>query len=265
VRRLAANALALVLLPMLAGCRPDTVAVSFRPAVGATYRYEVRVESETTTTLEGGTPQRKVSEVRLVAEHTVLEAGRKGVRVRVLVGEPGTTAQAFVVRFDRSAELVSIESAEGASDEFIGALGIPEIFPGAGGTPPDRRLGPGDEWSLVRPVRVPGADRPARLRTRGRLVELGLAGDEKVARLRSTAELPIQATTLSASGALALDGRQRIEQRATYDLDDGAVRGATATTTGHFRIEIAPPFGSTAPAVPGTLDVRVTSTTRRLG
>jgi hypothetical protein len=261
VRRLAACAL---LLGLLAGCRPDTVAVSFRPKVGTTYRYEIRVKATSITSLEGSAPARKVEEVRLVAVHTVLAAGPDGARVRVLVGEPDTAAQAFIVRFDRAAQLESIDSVEGASAEIVGAVGVPEIFPGATGAPAGRRLAPGDRWTVDHTVAVPGAEQRSRLRVRGRLVELGLAGHEKVARVSSTAELPLRASAAAAGGLLVLDGDQRIEQRAAYDLDDGAVRGARTTTTGRFDIEVQPPAGTVATAVPGTLDVRVTSTTRRL-
>jgi hypothetical protein len=261
VRRLAACAL---LLGLVTACRPDTVAVSFRPKVGTTYRYEIRVKATSTTTLDGNPPDRRVEEVRLVAVHTVLAAGADGVRVRVLVGEPGAAAQAFIVRFDRAAQLESIESVEGASAEIVGALGVPEIFPGATGVPAGRRLAPGDRWTVDRTVAVPGAEQRSRLQVRGRLVELGLAGHEKVARVTSTAELPLRASATTTGGLLILDGDQRIEQRASYDLDDGAVRGARTTTTGRFHVEVQPPAGTVAPAVPGTLDVRVTSTTRRL-
>jgi hypothetical protein len=262
VRRLAACAL----LPLaLVACREHTVAVSFRPEVGATYSYEVRVRAESTTSIEGLEPEEKVEEVRLVAEHTVLDSGDDGVRVRVLVGEPGTTAQSFVVRFDRSAQLESIEAVEGGTDELVSILGVAEIFPGAAGVLPGRRLAPGERWSVEREVAVPGTEVPSEVRTTGRLVELGLDGDEEVARLSSRTVLPLSQLAPTASGLLILDGRQEIAQRATYDLDDGAVRSARATTTGHFDIQVRPPEGTVAPPVPGTLDVRVTSRTRRLG
>ena len=262
VRRLAACA---VLLASLTACRAHTVAIAFRPEVGATFRYEVRVRATTTTTLEGREPDRRDEEVRLIAEHTVLEAGPSGVRVRVLVGEASTVAEEFIVQFNRAAQLESIEAAEGTPAEIIGALGVPEIFPGGAGGPPARRLAPGDEWSVDRLISVPGASEPSRLRVRGRLRELGLAGDEEVARLRSTTELPSSTIAPTAQGFVVLDGHQRIEQSATYDLDDGAVRTVRATTTGQFDIEVQPPFGTIADPVPGTLEVRVTSHTRRLG
>ena len=264
MRRLAVLAVLLAALPALAGCRPHTVTVAFRPEVGATYRYEVRVRATSTTELAGATPERRDEEVRLIAEHTVLESSRRGVRVRVLVGEPGTAAQVFVVRFDRAAQLESIESTEGAPEEITGALGVPEIFPGAVAAPPSRGLAPGDRWDVDRRILVPGASGPSRLRISGRLVELGLTGGEEVARLDSVATFPFRAVAPTADGVVVLDGRQRIHQEAAYDLGDGAVRSVTATTSGRFDIEVQPPAGTQADPVPGTLTVRVRSETRRL-
>lgn len=254
----------MLVLAFLAGCRADTVSVSFRPAAGTVYRYEIRVHAVSTTTLEGRDPERKDEQVRLVSEHTVLAAGSRGVRVRVVVGEPGQLARSFVVRFDRGAQLRSVESSEGTPADIVGALGVPEIAPGATGAPPGKRLAPGGTWDVVHRVTIPGESEPARLRTRGRLRELGVEGNEKVARLTSTTEFPIKSASTSDRGSLQLEGVQRIVQAATYDLDDGAVRYAEATTTGRFRIELLPPTGEQAVAIPGTLVVRVTSTSRRL-
>lgn len=261
MRRLAACAL---LLGLLAGCREHTVSLSFRPEAGATYRYEVRVEARTTTRLEGRPAERKEEEVRLLAEHTVLESNARGVRIRVLVGEPGTAAQAFVVRFNRAAQLESIETVEGDAPDVAGALGVPEIFPGGAGGPPGRRLAPGERWEASREVLLPLATEPSRLRVEGRLVELGLSGGEEVARITSTARLPIATASPSTGGLVVLDGEQVIRQRATFDLDDGAVRHVRASTRGAFDIEVQPPPGTLAEPVPGSLRVEVTSTTRRL-
>jgi hypothetical protein len=78
------------------------------------------------------------------------------------------------------------------------------------------------------------------------------------------ADLPLRASAVASGGLLVLDGTQHITQQATYDLDDGAIRGATTTTVGRFDVQVRPPAGTIATPVPGTLDVRVTSTTKRL-
>jgi hypothetical protein len=261
-RRRGLAALAVVLaVPVLASCRPDTVRVSFQPDEGTTYGYVVDVTAETLTELEGEEPRRQRQEVRLVEEQTVLDADESGVRVRVFVGEPGATGQSFVVRFDENAQLRSIDAAEDASPDVAGAVGVAEIFPGAAGTP-DRHVGPGVRWSTNRAVSLPGLtgdDDEARIRTRGRFVEFAVDGDRRLARVASTTELPLRSETAS----LTLEGTETIRQDVTYDVADGSVHEATATTSGRFRIVVKPPAGTDAEPVTGTLTLTVRSVTRR--
>ena len=186
-----------------------------------------------------------------------------GVVVRVLVGHPGGVGQEFTVRYDAEGALAGIDAAAGTAADIIGAIGVPEIAPGGAGGP-GRRVGPGDRWTRTRRVRVPGATTVAVARSDGHLVELGVAGKRKVARIASTTALPLRVSTRSEKGTATLDGTERIVQRVAYDLADGTVHDATATTTGTFSVRVEPPFGVTAPAVPGMLQVRVRSTTRRV-
>lgn len=259
MRRLAVLLLA---LPLLASCREHTVEVTFRPDVGDTYRYEITVTSRSETRLDGEAPEVREDRVVLQSQHTVLDAGPTGVRVRVVLAQAGTVPQAFVVRFDRSAQLESIEAAEGELQDPSDGLGISEIFPTAVGAPPDRPLEPGDRWRVRDEVIVPGADRPARLEGIGRLVELGVVDGRDVARVASRATLRLVSSSIT--GDLSLAGEQVVEQRATYDLADGSVRSARSTTVGAYDVEVSPPIGSGSDVVPGTLEVRVTSTTTRL-
>jgi hypothetical protein len=257
---LAGLAAALV-VPVLTACRPDTVRVSFQPRQGTAYAYIVDVTAETLTELEGEAPRRQRQEVRLVEEQTVLDADASGVRVRVFVGEPGSTGQSFVVRFDENAQLRSIDAAEDASPDIAGAVGVAEIFPGAAGTP-DRRVGPGVHWSTSRAVSLPGLtgdDAAARITTTGRFVEFAVDGDRRLARVESTTKLPLRSETET----LIVEGTETIRQLVTYDVADGSVHEATATTTGRFRIIARPPAGTDAEPVPGTLTLTVRSVTRR--
>lgn len=256
---------------LLTACRDDTVRVTFRPAVGAVYRYEVTVTSHSEVRLPGEPLEERDEQVVLQSEHTVLDAGEEGVRVRVILGDAAGSVRTFVVVFDRGAQLESVEADDAALDGESGAadasssFGIPEIFPAAAGTPPDRRLEPGERWIVDDLVEVPGAVGPAQLLGEGRLVELGIDGGEHVARLATSAVLRLQTAQQDASGeTVLLDGEQQTEQRSTRDLDDGAVRAASSTTTGTFALEIRPPFGQLRDPVRGTLTVRVTSKTVRL-
>lgn len=261
------KAVALLLLVATAACRDDTVPVTFRPEVGAVYRYEVTVRSRSEVRLPGEEPEVHDEEITLQSKQTVLEAGRDGVRVQVILGDASGSVRTFAVRFDRAAQLESVEADDGGevSDDEPGVLGLSEIFPAAAGAPPERRLGPGERWTIDDSVRLPGSSAPAALTGSGRLVGLAVQDGEDVARLATTVQLDLSTEQQTAEGDLVrLDGFQRTEQRASHDLDDGAVRSASSTTEGTYRLHINPPFGQQREPVEGTLLVRVTSTTRRL-
>jgi hypothetical protein len=259
-RRLAALA-AVLLAGALAGCEDDTVLVTFRPDVGSTYTYEVEVESTIVRTLEGAQPSARSERALFEARHTVLEAGPGGVRVEVVLRRAGSGSRTFVVRYDRAAQLQAVESVEGIDIEALGDLGLSEIFPAAAGAPPDRRLRPGDRWTIDETVELPGPPGDAELTGSGRLSELGVVDGADVATIITRTELPVATD----EGSQALAGSQVTETTARHDLADGSVLDATSITRGDFRVVLSPPDGRTGPPVRGTLSVEVRSTTRRLG
>ncbi|MBW8825537.1 MAG: hypothetical protein JF603_04175 [Acidobacteria bacterium] len=244
----------------LAGCRDNTVQLTFRPAVGTVYRYDVVVHSVTDTEIEGAAPEHKDTRVELTAVHTVLERGPDGVLVRVAVGEAGAPPAEFLVRFDQAAQVRSVQPAAGNAAT---SLGLPEIFPAAAGAPPRRRLAPGARWSIDDQVRLPGGDQTTHLRGRGHLVALRRDGSRRIARLATDATMRLLTTSLGTGGSLVLDGEQRLRQQSSYDLEDGALWQATTVTAGTFAITVRPPGQTTGDGVPGTSRVRVMSTTTR--
>jgi hypothetical protein len=265
VRRLAPLSLVLLLLAGVTACRDDTVRLTFRPKVGAVYRYEVRVTSHSEVRLPGEKLREQSEEIVLQSKQTVLEAGEDGVRVQVILGDASGSVRTFVVRFDRAAQLESVESDDAISDGEAGVIGISEIFPAAAGAPPDGRLQPGERWAIDDDVTVPGSIGRAVLTGEGRLVELGVLDGADVARLATSSRLRLSSAQETAEGeTVHLDGEQVTEQRASHDLADGAVRAASSTTEGSFDLEIEAPFGQLRDPIRGTLTVRVTSRTRRL-
>lgn len=268
----------LLLLPLLAGCRDDHVRVAFRPTVGDVYRYEVTVRSRSEVRLPGERPRVRDEKVVLQSQHTVLTAGRGGVRVQVVLSDANGGVRTFVVRFDRAAQLESVESDDpvsvvggetgtsgAAGTSGAGVFGISEIFPAAAGAPPERPLAPGERWRIDQLVAVPGSIGRAELTGQGRLDELGYIGDAAVARLATTIRLQLTSAQETADGErVILDGVQTTKQRAAHDLADGAVRSADSTTEGTYALEIDPPGGQLREPVRGTLTVRVRSTTKRL-
>jgi hypothetical protein len=75
------------------------------------------------------------------------------------------------------------------------------------------------------------------------LVELGVEDGEETATVASHTRLPVDTTTASTTGTRTLVGTQTSEVTATYDLDDGGLRRATAITVGRFRLRLGPPEG----------------------
>ena len=246
----------------LTSCEEGTVRLTFRPDVGATYRYEVEVRTVSEVDLGGAAPERREEDVVLTASHTVLRSGGDGVQVRVLLQSPGAPEQVFEVQFDRAAQLEAVQSIEGVPEERLGTLGISEIFPAAAGAPPDKPLAPGASWVIDDAIKLPQTGADTRLQGSGRLVELDVVGDEEVARLMSAARLPLESVLPTAGGMLRLEGTQVTDYTATHDLDDGAVREATSDTVGRFRLEVAPLGASDAAPVTGSLRVEVSSRTR---
>jgi hypothetical protein len=246
----------------LAGCRPDTVRVAFRPPVGAHFRYEVDVTKTTTIRLGPEAPERTDDRARLEADETVLDSGPAGVRVSVELRRPGSLARHFVVRFDRAAQLTAVESIEGLPASILEPFGLSEIFPAAAGAPPARPLVAGERWSIDDVLQLAGSP-SARLRGRGRLVRLGVLGRRKVAAISSTTDLPVTTSTDLRGGHLQLTGTEHTASDATRDLVDGAVEQASSTTAGTYRVELRP-SSDQAPPVLGTLTIEVRSKTRRV-
>ena len=265
MRRAAVAVLAGALLAgLLAGCSPDTVRISFRPAVGARYRHEVRVHSVTTIRLAGSPPEETVDDAVLVTEGTVLPGPPGEARVEVRLSQGGVPDRTFVARFDRGAQLAGVEAVEGLPPSVLGPGALPHILPGAPGAPPDRPLSPGERWTIDTPVGLPGAF-PARISGSGRLVELGLLGGRKVASTRAETRVPLRSTAQLRGTTVRLEGIETSEGTATRAISDGSVERARTVTRGEFRVTLSPaePEQIVAP-VDGTLTIEVRSETRRL-
>lgn len=261
-RRVLAGAL-LASLALLPSCGDDTVRLSFVPAAGERAEYRIRVRAEAVTTVGDEPSRRTVDDTELVASHEVLEAGEGGSRVSVRLAEEGKVPSVFVVRFDGRGRPVEVQQTEGRA-AGVADLGLSELFPGAAGVPPERRLAPGDRWAIDAPVALAGPAE-ARLSGEGRLVALEAAGGRRLARVESGWRLPVRRTAEQTGGRLVLDGSLDTNARVAYDLDDDVVHSVRARTTGRYRVTLLPPDGVGGAPVPGTLVVHVDSTTRRVG
>lgn len=262
MRHLAAAA-ALVGLVALTGCRDHTVRLDARPAAGDRATYRVAVRAVTETSLQDRAPTRAVADSVFEATHEVLQVGPTGSLVRVRLRQEGGRTTALVVRLDRAGQLASVQSIDALPAEALGDLGLSEIFPAAAAAPPQHPLAPGDRWAIDEPVAVGGLG-PSRLVGSGRLARLGVAGGRNLATVETTYRLPVLRSQLETGGRLALSGDQETTATVTYELADGTVHAAHASTRGTYRIALFPPIGTVGDPVPGTMRVRVRSTTRRL-
>lgn len=260
--------LALLLLPALAAgaltaCADDeSVHVGFRPPAGAIYRYEIKVQSVTTTVLGDEAPERSVDEITLESQDTVLSAGPEEVKVQVQLRRAGSPDRTFRVRFDRAAQLAGVDSVDGLPPEVLGPVGLPEFLPAAATAPPDRALSPGEKWKISATPTLPGTG-ATRLEGTGRLVKVTTAGGRKVASIKAQTRLPLSNTSRVGDATITISGTESTESTATRTLGDGVVEEASSVTTGAYDLVVSPKPGGGQP-VKGTMSVEIRAQTRRL-
>ena len=260
--------LALLFVPALAfgaltACDKEAVHVGFRPPAGATFRYEIKVQSVTTTVLGDEPPSRSTDEVTLESRDTVLSAAPEEVRVRVELHRAGSPPRTFTVRFDRAAQLAAVDEVDGLPPEVLGPVGLPEFLPAAVTAPPDRALSPGERWKIDANPSLPGGQ-SVRMEGTGRLVKVTSSGGRKVASIRAETTLPLSSTSRVGGAMVALTGTETTESTAMRALADGAVQEANSVTKGTYDVAVTPEARSGGLPLRGTMEVEVRSQTRRL-
>lgn len=248
---------------VLSACARDTVQIAFTPRAGDRYQYDVQVHAKTRSTLSGAVPRESSDDYVIHAEHRVVDVSPNDTEVAIQLDIPGVGQRVFVARFDRAAQLSSIESIEGVPAAALGDLSLSEILPGAAGAPPQRRLSPGERWRINAVAEVIGGS-GSRLRGEGRLVELGVVRGRDVATIENRYRLPVKRTTTSGDATIELDGTQTTVVRTVRALADGAVESARSVTTADYAVTLVPPPGSSGAPVTGRLTVEVRSTTSRV-
>jgi len=248
----------------LAGCTDtQVVRVGFHPEVGTSYRYEIRVQSTTTTNLGDAAPETSTDDVVLESVDTVLDSGPDSVRVQVLLKRGGSPDRTFVVRFDRGAQLAGVEAVDGLPPGVLGPNGLPEFLPAAATAPPDRPLSPGATWKIDA-TSTPVGGAPVRLQGSGRLDKVTTSAGRKVASIKADTTLPQSGRSQVGDATVTLDGTETTASSATRALADGAVQESTSVTKGTFRLQLSPKPGQQAAPVSGSMSVEVRSQTRRL-
>lgn len=254
-------------LTLLAGCSSgsdEKVEVAFRPAVGARYRYQVKVQSVTVTRLGSEPAERTTDETVLETTATVLAATADEVRVQVELRRPGSPDRTFIVLFDRAAQLSGVESVEGLPPDILGESAFPELLPAASAAPPKGPLSPGERWKIDAQPNFPGGSASARLVGEGRLDKVSEVDGRKVASITAQTSLPLSSTTTLRDATLGVEGTETTESTATRAVADGAVETARTVTRGDFRLTLTPPGAEALSPLTGTMTIEVRSQTRRL-
>ena len=263
VRRLAFFLLPAVASAGLTACSEEPVHVGFRPESGASYRYEIKVQSVITTVLGDDPPERSVDEVTLESRDTVLSSSPEEVRVQVVLRRAGSPDRTFRVRFDRGARLAGVDQVDGLPPEVMGPVGFPEFLPAAATAPPDRPLSPGEKWKIDATSNLPGAQ-GARLEGTGRLVKVSTSGGRRVASIKAETSIPLSTSSRVGNSTVTISGTETTESTASRALSDGAVQEASAVTKGTYTLSLAPPAGGGGGPVAGTMSVEIRSQIRRL-
>lgn len=246
----------------LTACEKQTVHFGFRPEAGASYRYEIKVQSVTTTVLGDEAPERAVDEVTLETRDTVLAAGPEEVRVQVVLRRAGSPDRTFHVRFDRAHQLAGVDLVDGLPPQVLGPVGLPAFMPAAATAPPDRSLSPGEKWKIDATPGVPGAGAAVRMEGTGRLVRVSTMGGRKVAAIKADTSVPLSSTTQVGGSTVTITGTERTESTANRALTDGVVEEASSVTRGTYDLVLSP--AGAGASVRGTMAVEIRAQTKRL-
>lgn len=248
---------------LLAACAPGTVRVAFRPSVDARFSYQVVVRTRSTLRIDGKEPVSEDATARLQVEQRVVMSSTEGSVVEVVLRTTPEDQRTVLVRLDRAAQLIGLESAAGKDPEALDDLGVAEVFPAAVGAPPDRPLRPGERWQVDSPVNLP-ASTPSRLVGEGRLTGLGVVAGRRSATITTVTTLPVVRRTSSPGrNEAVLEGVQRTTTTASHTLGDGAIQEARSITRASYALRLLPPPGLSADPVRGRLELEISSTTER--
>jgi len=244
-----------------AGCRPDTVPLSYRFPERGILRYTMRAVAEARWDIGG--PGAGSYRVTFDVVEATLESTDTDRLVRVTMSptsveeeglpSPGPEDRTFTLRIDDSGQVGEVVEVDGVSAE---ALDPDELaFIGTYRPPlPDQPVRLGDRWSATQ--LLDAGTTSQRLATTGELVALRVDGRSRLSDLAYSGGGPLTWTTPMPQGTADLTGTATTSGTALIDIGAGFLRQATSSTRGTFEVRIEPAAG-TAP-VTGTLDLDLT-------
>ena len=231
------TAAVLVAAGLTAACRPDTVELRFRPRLGATFAYRVRVDAVTTTTIPGEETRVSRDEIDVRTTERVIATGPDGATLDMTLTSATAPARTFRIQVDRADQLVAVLDEEQVPSGALGPLSLADVLPRAAAPPPSTPLRPGRHWAVDEPVAVAG--QPAgRVRGTATLASLGLLHGRKVAVVTSDLQLPASRSATVAGQTVTLSGAEHTSATVTRALPDGALEQARADTTGDYALDV---------------------------
>ena len=258
-------ALPLLLVVVLPACRSDRVPLTYRLDPGLRLDHRLTLQASVTRTLAGQTRREEILATFTAAQEVLGPSDQGGVEAAISLVPQGLEvngrpvdvgpAQEFGVRLDPDGRVVAVEAAADEGTEALEPVGIERILPRLRPVLPGRPVAPGDAWRSDTEF----TDEQGRfaLRTRSRLIQLGIAEGRDAALVRTTYESPVQRQEVFANAVAQVSGSDVGAQEAWFALDGYLVR-AVGDSVGTYRVTFSPPEGEeTLAPVRGALRVRL--------
>jgi hypothetical protein len=245
-----------LLLVLGAACRPDTVELAYRFPEGVSrYRMEAAATARWDIGEAGAGSYRVVFDV----SEEVREADGDTAVVEVTMtpvdveedglSSPGARDLAFALRVDRNGRVLQVLEVDGVDATQLGQEEVAFIGTYRPALPEDP-VALGDVWTS-RPVEAEGVPQ---LATTGKLDSLYEDSGGPVAELSYSGEGPLERAMELPQGTARLTGAATTRAAASFDLERGALRSATSSLAGTFRIRVTPEAAGATP-VTGTLSL----------
>jgi hypothetical protein len=155
---------------------------------------------------------------------------------------------------DRAGSLQAIQQIDGLPAATAG-LSTDALLAAAATKTPDRPLAVGEVWEI----------REGTITGHGRLDHLAVLADRPAAAVEIALLEAFDATEVTGGSEVVLDGDLRTAATTTFDLEDGAVREGSTSSSGAVDVLVSPPEGVVAPPVEAlvTYELRVTTVRER--
>ncbi len=256
--RVHAGLLALSLI--FVACRPDTIVLTYRYAVGETHSASLTATALAGWTFSDGTRGHGTYRMTAEVEETVRSVDADGAILDVLIrpdeiteqnlSSPGSEVRAFSLRVDATGRVVRVLSVGGSpaidltpeETAFIGSF-RPLL--------PAGEVEVGEDWQARGTA---GASMFDQSTTVGALTGLDRIDGTPCARIATSVDGPAVWRTTLPQGDASLTGTVSSSGTALMDLDRGRLREARIEVNGSFEVRIAQPDRSEQPLA-GVLDL----------